>query len=308
MRVNSSILFALLTLLFIAGCGMEAGSTAMRQPTKSEPANPRSESPGWKSLDRTILEEELDANDEGETKQQATKRKIIYTASLTVVVKQFDGVEKMVTDLVSKHGGFVSSANLGRLQGQRRRGYWTVRVPVNEFDSFLNAVGDIGVPETRTQDASDVTEEFVDITARVANKRKLEARILELLERPDDKIQHVIEVERELARVREEIERMEGRLRYLNDQTSMTTVSIEVREEQNYIPVQAPTFSNRIKSAWTNSLDNCRRFFENATVFVVGNVIGFGIFLVVAVIALAIFRRLYRMMRKLLAQESQRPV
>ncbi len=234
-----------------------------------------------------------------------TERKIIYTASLGVVVEQFDGVEQQITRLVENHDGFVASANLGRMQGYQRSGNWTVRVPVDRFDDFLNAVGDIGVPESRTQNASDVTEEFVDVTARIENKKKLEARILELLDRPEDKIQHVIEVERELGRVREEIERMEGRMRFLTDQTSLTTVTISIREERDYVPEQAPTFTSRITSAWNASLINCRRFFENATVFVVGNAIGFGIFLVFAMIGLYLLKKIYRYFRRAVRTENE---
>ena len=225
--------------------------------------------------------------------EKSSQRKIIYTAAMSIVVEQFDGLESKVSNLVKQNGGFIASANLGRMTGQRREGTWVIRIPVVNYESFLNAAGDIGVPESRNESASDVTEEFVDIGARIENKKKLETRILELLKRPDDKIQHVIEVEQELARVREEIERMEGRLRYLADATSMTTIRLNVREETNYVPAQALTLTSRINNAWSSSLTNCRIFFENAIVFVVGNVIGFALFLVFVLIAYFVLKRIW---------------
>ncbi len=241
---------------------------------------------------------------EGELKVQApiqsvdTPRKIIYTASVSLVVENFDGLEQRIRETVQQHNGYLSQADLDRMQGEQRSGRWTARVPVDRYESFLQSVVDLGVPTSQEQNAQDVTEEFVDVTARIDNKKRLEQRILELLDRPDDKIQHVIEVERELGRVREEIERMEGRLRYLADQTAMTTVTIAAREERDYQPPQAPTLDNRVRMAWNNSLDNTVRFFQNAVVFVAGNAIAMAAWLVGLVVAWIIIKSIGRRFRR----------
>ena len=285
--------FTWLLVVFVAAHCVGCGQMEMKSADNSvsyESAKKYAENPGegWGH------DFDSSTKSEAEPGQAVTERKIIYTASLEVVVEQFDNVQTKISKLVNQNDGFISSANLDRMTGERRSGRWTVRIPVANYREFLDAVGDIGVPAARNENASDVTEEFVDIEARIANKKKLEARIVELLERPDDKIQHVIEVERELARVREAIERMEGRMRYLADATSLTTVDILVREERDYVPPQALTLGTRINSAWTTSLTNCRRFFEDAVVFIVANAIGFGIFLLVCLIAIPVLRRLWR--------------
>ena len=160
---------------------------------------------------------------------EADNRKIIYTASLAVVVKDFSGVERSINELVKKYGGFVASANVSLNQGSERSGTWVLRVPVATFEDFLNASGNLGVPERREQNGQDVTEEYVDLEARIRSKKQLEERILELLADNKGEIKDVIEVERELSRVRTEIEQMEGRLRYLADRTELTTVTLMVR-------------------------------------------------------------------------------
>ena len=114
-----------------------------------------------------------------------------------------------------------------------------------------------------------MTEEYVDLEARIANKQRLEKRILELLEDSDGKITDIIEVERELARVRGEIEQMEGRLRYLTNRTKLTTVAIVAREQRDYVPPEAPTFLGRTRQAWDNSLLSLRNFGEDLAVVVV---------------------------------------
>ncbi len=240
---------------------------------------------------------------------KGTERQIIYTAEIELVVNNFDGFAQKVTDVVQRHGGYLAATNLDRMQGQRRSGRWTARVPVSKYEVFLEDVRQLGVPTSQIQNAQDVTEEFVDLQARIANKRKLEQRVLELLERPEDEIQHVIEVERELARIREEIERMEGRLRYLRDQTALTTVEITAREERDYVPPEAPTLGNRVSSAWTLSLDRTGAFIQNAIVFLVGNFIAMIAWIVVIVLGLllmkAVWKRIRRSPQTVSATESQ---
>lgn len=234
------------------------------------------------------MEAELD------DQRKPDNRKIIHTAKLSIVVENFDPVESSIAKIVKDYGGFISDSNIDTKNKKRRRGDWTVRIPVSKFESFLDEAGSIGVPVSRSRNAQDVTEEYVDVEARIANKKKLEARILELLERPDDKIQHVIEVEKELGRVREEIERMEGRMRYLTDRIALTTVELTIWEEKEYRPAESPTFSNRIASAWGSSITRTQRGFEDFAVWAVANAFVLLAWLVVGLVAWRYARRFYR--------------
>lgn len=281
-------------LLLLCVVGIGCVDSAARTSYKSSNLDAKMEAPG-KGWANSAEDKDAESSSISGT-LAASDRKIIYTASMEIVVENFDQIEQKIDSLVKAHGGFVSSANLDRMRGERRSGRWTVRIPVDQYDKFLNAVGDIGVPTSRNQTASDVTEEFVDLEARIKNKKNLETRILELLEQRDDEIQNVLSVERELNRVREEIERMEGRLRYLTDRTSLTTVDIDIREEQEYVPPQAPTLANRVKSAWSSSLVNCRRFLEDLVVFIVANLIGFVASLIGLVVAWVVLRKISRKM------------
>ena len=219
------------------------------------------------------------------------ERKIIYTADLSIVVEDFSPVEESIQRLVKQFGGYISNSNLNKANQKRRKGTWTVRIPVDSFQDFLEATGAMGVLVSSSQNAQDVSEEYWDITARIANKKKLEARILKLLERPEDEIKQVIEVERELGRVRGEIERMEGRIRYLSNRISMTTVTLEVIEEKEYQPPQAPTFSNRISKAWSGSLKNTQDAFEDGLVWLVANALPILFWIIVLPIGWFILRR-----------------
>jgi len=196
-------------------------------------------------------------------------RKISYKASINLVVKDFSQAESRLRELVEKHGGFLADARIDRRQGSRLSGNWQARIPVDQFPEFCEAITDLGVAEQQQQTAQDVTEEFVDLEARIANKQRLEERIVDLLEDASGSIKTIIEVERELARVRQEIERMEGRLRYLTNHTELTTVTISIREKQDYVPPKAPTYSDRVSTAWYDSLTSVQEFGQRSLISLV---------------------------------------
>lgn len=193
-------------------------------------------------------------------------RKIIYNTSIDLVVDNYQEFETRITQLVDEHDGFVSHAETSRRYSDQQSGTWTVRVPVEQYGDFITSVTALGFAESRKENAQDVTEEFVDIEARIKNKRELEKRIITMLEERTGKLADVLEIERELSRVREEIEVMEGRLRYLSDRTSLATITINCREEQRYVPDTAPTFTSRISRSWRGSLEALTTAGENLLV------------------------------------------
>ena len=183
---------------------------------------------------------------------------------------------------MKQYGGYFADAYVDRTYGQQLSGRWRIRIPVAQFDPFLEAVSRLGVPESRHQTAQDVTEEFVDLEARISNKKRLEKRIVELLGSSSGKIKDVIEVERELARVRGEIEQSEGRLRYLTDRTEFTTVVVAAREVRDYVPPETPSFLTRMRQTLGRSLWAVRGFGEYvlmATVFLIPWVVVLGVVL-----------------------------
>jgi hypothetical protein len=197
---------------------------------------------------------------------QPLDRKIIYEAQIALVVDDLGTTESSVVALLDEFDGYVAESNLAGRQGDQLTGTWRVRIPVERFEEFLGALAKLGVTEHRQQTAQDVSEEFVDLEARIANQKKLEERIVALLDQTNDKIADVIEVEQQLARVRGEIEQMEGRLRYLTNRTELTTVSITAREERDYVPPEAPTFTTRITDAWGDSLAGIVEFGQRLTI------------------------------------------
>jgi hypothetical protein len=205
----------------------------------------------------------------GDDEGNPVERKMIYVAEVSLVVEEFSKTDEELSKLIKQFDGYFAAVSVDRTHGEHRSGRWVARIPVAQFDAFLDALEDLGIPERRHVTAQDVTEEFVDLQARITNKQRLEERILKLLEDQSGEIKEVIEVERELARVRGEIEQMAGRLRYLKNRTALTTVTINAREERDYVAPQAPTFAARTGQAWTGSLQSLRQAGEWATIALV---------------------------------------
>jgi len=242
----------LLAIGLVEGCGAEAPQVAS-MPMMSATAQPSATS----------------SESQQPGKVAEVERKIIYEAQLRLVVPDFASTEESIPRLIKEHGGYLSQSSIDRTSGEHRSGIWQARIPVDQFEAFLDGLSALGVPEHRSQTAQDVTEEFVDLEARISNKQRLEKRILELLDKADEKIKDIIEVERELARVRSEIEQMEGRLRYLTNQTDLTTVTIFAREQLDYVPPETPSFLSRTKQTWSHSLIALQEFSEGLAVVIV---------------------------------------
>jgi len=201
-----------------------------------------------------------------------TERQLIYVADIRLVVEDFAAVagKNGISQLVEKYGGHTADLTIDRNQGRARSGQWKARIPVKNYRAFLDEVRELGIPEHFRETTEDVTAQYVDLDARIRNKKRLEDRILALLERSAGKINELIEVERELGRVRGEIERMESMFRSLQSRIKMTTVTINAREERGYEPPQAPSFGSRIGKAWSNSIYGIGEGAKNLLIGLVG--------------------------------------
>jgi hypothetical protein len=298
-------LAAILYLLAIAGCGQVGDSAATRQ-TKGK----------MESLDQSYALESrtvtksLELGGSDSTVDTAARggpgaietpadRKIIYTANMSIVVKSFDKVEPTINQLVETHDGYVASFHEDRSRGSNRAATWVLRVPVGGFNDVLDAVAELGVPESRNVDSEDVSEQFVDLDAQLKNRRRLETEMLELLENRDGELKDILAIKHELASVREAIERIEGRLRYLSDRVDLTTITLNVREEKDYVPAQAPTFASRIDETWKSSLAGLRTTGEEIVLLAVGAAPW------LAIVALLLMPPLWLLRRRVVARSVQ---
>ena len=158
-------------------------------------------------------------------------RKIITSGDIRFEVADLPGAEQYVRELMLSHGGFLDEER--KTEGKRQTiNYWTVRIPSDTTDAFVLAVEKQFAPLDRKNiSARDVTEEFIDVEARLKTRKALEQRFLELLNRANE-INEMIRLERELSEVRGEIESMEQRVKVLDNRSSYSTIQLEFYVEK----------------------------------------------------------------------------
>jgi hypothetical protein len=200
---------------------------------------------------------------------KAVARKIIYNADVDLVVDDFDRLEQGLRRLVKESGGYLADADVSGTKGVQRSGRWKVRVPVERFDAFVESAVRLGELQRRQTNSQDVTEEFYDLEARIKNKKVEEGRLVKHLEESTGKLKEILDVEREISRVREEVERLQGRLQMLANLTALTTVTITAREVRDYTPAAAPTFGTRVARAFQGSAESLVLFLGEVVLAVV---------------------------------------
>ena len=181
-------------------------------------------------------------------------RLIIRTGQASIEVDSLESSMAELRRVVQRVGGFVADASVQSGRNQIRSATLELKVPAPRFDELTEALGPIGRLQFVNVGAEDVSEEFVDLTARVANGHRLEDRLVELLRTRTGKLQDVLSVERELARVREEIERMEGRLRFLQASAQLSTLSVNLYEPAPLVASHPgrSVIGEAFKTAWRN--------------------------------------------------------
>jgi hypothetical protein len=181
---------------------------------------------------------------------------LIRTGTATVQVDSLERGIAQVRALAQRVGGIVGNTTISSGAHTARQATVELRIPSMNFDRAVTGLAPIGRVEQVNVTAEDVGEEFTDVTARVANARRLEARLLDLLDRRTGRLEEVLNLERELARVREEIERYDGRLRYLRTRTSISVLTISLHEPQAVLgaPGDRP-IRDAFRHAWRNFVD-----------------------------------------------------
>lgn len=178
---------------------------------------------------------------------------VIRTAEARIEVDSLELAVARVQQLAAQVGGYVANTELQVGKSQLRSATLELKIPAPRFDEGLSGLNPIGKLESVSVSAEDVGEQYVDVTARMENARRLERRLIDLLANRTGKLKDVLDVEQSLARVREEIERYEGRIRYLREHAATSTLTVHIHEP---IPVVGSAgrsvMGEAFRQAWRN--------------------------------------------------------
>lgn len=176
---------------------------------------------------------------------------ITRTARLTLVASDFDSVRADLERIVKDAGGFIGQLVVQGARGSSRTLAATLRIPTPKMDETLAALRRLGQVTSDAQDGEDVTQQSADLDTRLSNARVSEKRLRDILERRTGKLSDVLDVEREIARVRGEIEQMESERKSLDRRVTYATISVSLSEDRksevNLGPVPV---SRRLRNAF----------------------------------------------------------
>lgn len=190
---------------------------------------------------------------EATTKQgNAIEKKIIKDGSISIKTMDIGLCKKHVETLVKQLGGYLDAEYLQN-DDQQISYDLKVRVPASRFEKLLAAL-ETGKDEVTSKNiqARDVTEEYVDIFSRLENKKLYLKKYKELLAKASN-VRDILAIEEQIRNLQEEIESKEGRLKYLDDQVSFSTLDIHLFKEKEYVykPKLQDKFGERVKDAFS---------------------------------------------------------
>ncbi|MBA3393629.1 MAG: DUF4349 domain-containing protein [Deltaproteobacteria bacterium] len=245
--------YALLTSAAFAACAKSdksasapaAVSTERAIGAVSQVANPATDAP-----DRLALQSPTDPN-----------RKVIRTGRIDLVVAGYDDARAKLDALLAKAGGYVDSTQVQHYQGAVSSATLVLRIPSESFGALLPLLRQLGEISSESTNAEDVTDQYVDLAARLASAKTLEKRLLELAADRASGVEALLAVERELARVRGEIESYEGKLRQWNDQIAMSTLTLGISTRAPAIAAgPSPGLGSRIAEGFSTSVQALQDF------------------------------------------------
>ncbi len=161
----------------------------------------------------------------------ADSRKLIRNAQLDLQVLNYEAAIQRLTTMASEAKGFVATQNSSKLPNGKLQGTVVVKLLPENLESFLQKARTLGELKNQTLGTQDVTKAYFDTDARLRNAKRMEDRLLEMLAKKTGKVSDLLEVEKELARVRESIEQMQGELKYYEALVQYATVTIALAEK-----------------------------------------------------------------------------
>jgi hypothetical protein len=253
--MKGPLIFLFVLLSFSLSCSQRMAETVSARKDMPQTQEAAKTQNYGKEMEKVSLNE---VDKEGST-AEAADRKIIRNADITIEVSSTVDAQHQVTSIAESHGGFVATSEAKQREGndpaQRTLDIkLVVRVPSNQFgrafDEIKKLAGNTPAEQVTSQ---DVTEDFIDLEARIKTQKALEVQFLEIM-RQANKIADALEVQRQIAEVRTEIEKLEGRKRFLENRSSLSTINVNIQTPKPIITVTQTGFGHSLREAVSDSI------------------------------------------------------
>ena len=201
--------------------GIRAEFAEERAATKMAPASP----------ENLVRVDEVAAKPAETPASDVANRKLIRNATVQLEIGSFDDAVQKITAFANEERGYIATTSSEKQANGKLRGEVIVKVLPENLDRFLQKIHGLGELKNQTLGTDDVTKAYFDTDARLKNARVMEQRLIDMLKTKTGKVSDLLQVEKELGRVREEIERMQGQLKYWDSQVQFATVTISLTEK-----------------------------------------------------------------------------
>ena len=185
---------------------------------------------------------------------------IARTSQLTLTTTEFDKSRGGLEDILKRHSGYVGRLNTSAPTGAGRVLEAVLRVPADKLEAVMSELKKLGRVESESQTGEEVTQQHIDLEARLSNARNAEQRLTDILRQRTGKLADVLAVELQIDRVRGEIERMDAEKKNLTTRVTFATVTVKIAEdykaELHAAPDSTPTrFRNAAVEGYRSMVD-----------------------------------------------------
>jgi len=223
-----------------------------------------------------------------QTPSVSDNRMLIRRVYMSCETTNYDQVVSELLNRVHGAGGYIESSEGYTVNGELRNISYVIRIPSEQLDSVISGIGENATITSSSESTEDVTLQYADTKAMIDSLRIEQETLNELLAQADS-LDTLLVLQNELTNVRYQIESYESQLRVLENQSSLSTLTINISEVLEETEIEAPhvkTYGEKVAETFEDMLDNTKEFFEDLFLDIIENLPGIVVFIV---IALAIF-------------------
>ncbi|MFK9092256.1 DUF4349 domain-containing protein [Bacillus salipaludis] len=281
-KLRKVIPILLIAVLFgLAGCSSSSKSENAKMNRESKADMDASQREGGEQPSLYSNQKAEADKSTAAAKIEVPNQMVIYQADLQLRVKKFEHTIQSLEEKAEKYGGYIAESNVTREGKEQVSGSLKIRIPQKHFQDFLHdAEGQAAEVLQRNITGQDVTEEYVDLESRLKSKKAVEERLLAFM-KDATKTEDLLKISADLAAVQEEIETIEGKMKFLENQTSLSTVFITLYENKVIVP--------DIDKDKLNTWEKTKQQFMKSTNMLLGGLSGLVIFIIGNIPVLAVF-------------------
>ncbi|QIZ07292.1 DUF4349 domain-containing protein [Priestia megaterium] len=288
-------IFFIILLFWITGCSSNSEDKSAKMSESNEVAMDSAESGSGEEADFYSGETVKAEKSSAAANVKIPNQMVIYQADLQLRVKKFDQTVRILEEKVIKYGGYIAESNVSKEGNELVSGSIKIRIPQKHFQTFLHdAESQAAEVLQRSITGQDVTEEYVDLESRLKSKKVVEERLLTFM-KSTVKTEDLLKISADLASVQEEIEIIEGKMKFLDNQTSLSTVNITLYEKSVVVPTINKDKLNtweKTKKQFMKSINMLLVGLSGLVVFIVGNLP------VLAILFIIVFFLLYYLKKR----------